>query len=116
MSSLHNDLDSWAAKARSRGSDRIEITNETAERIGQTLRDHQRLLEEKQSLFKVSFSHNKEGKLKAPIWWEERGVHMGLVVSPRTLAIEAYQEGVEEAARSVFDVLTYESSRRDKIA
>jgi len=43
MSSLHNDLDMWANKARVRGSDRIEILNSTAHEIAETLREHQLL-------------------------------------------------------------------------
>lgn len=33
MGSLHNDLMTWAARARAKGLDRIEIGLETAERI-----------------------------------------------------------------------------------
>lgn len=43
MSSLHNDLDTWANKARVSGRDRIEISNETAHEIAAYLRDHQQL-------------------------------------------------------------------------
>lgn len=36
--SLHNDLDTWASKARVRGNDRIEVMNETAHDIAKQLR------------------------------------------------------------------------------
>lgn len=38
MSSLHNDLDTWANKARTRGFDTIEISNDTAHEIAKQLR------------------------------------------------------------------------------
>lgn len=41
MSSLHNDLDTWAGNARVSGQDRIEIDNGTAHHIAQQLREHQ---------------------------------------------------------------------------
>lgn len=37
MSSLHNDLATWAGKARARGQDRIEITTETADEVSEVL-------------------------------------------------------------------------------
>lgn len=43
MSSLHNDLDTWAGKSRARGDDRIEILNDTANEIAELLREHQQL-------------------------------------------------------------------------
>ncbi len=43
MSSLHNDLDTWASKSRAKGNDRIEILNETANEIAELLREHQQL-------------------------------------------------------------------------
>lgn len=43
MSSLHNDLDTWAAKARRAGNDTIYITLDTAHEIARLLREHQQL-------------------------------------------------------------------------
>jgi hypothetical protein len=43
MSSLHNDLDTWASKSIAQGNDRIEILNSTAHEIAETLREHQQL-------------------------------------------------------------------------
>lgn len=38
MSSLHNDLTTWAGKARARGQDRIELTVELADALGELVR------------------------------------------------------------------------------
>lgn len=50
MSSLHNDLDTWANKARVSGRDRIEISNDTAHEIAAFLRDHQQLYDAMQAV------------------------------------------------------------------
>ncbi len=59
MSSLHNDLDTWANKSIAQGNDRIEILNSTAHEIAETLREHQQL---RDAMFKPqSASDHYEG-------------------------------------------------------
>ncbi|MBN9314208.1 MAG: hypothetical protein J0I99_00560 [Devosia sp.] len=38
MSSLHNDLSTWAGKARASGRDRIEITTDLADALAEVVR------------------------------------------------------------------------------
>ncbi len=45
MSSLHNDLATWAGKARARGQDRIDITVDTADELSDALMQRAALLD-----------------------------------------------------------------------
>lgn len=38
MSALHNDLSTWAGKARAKGQDRIEITTHLADALAELVR------------------------------------------------------------------------------
>lgn len=53
MSSLHNDLATWAGKARASGLDRIEITTETADELSDALMQRAALAEALREVVKV---------------------------------------------------------------
>lgn len=56
MSSLHNDIATWAGKARARGQDRIEILVETADELSEALMQRAVLLAACQKMMPVNIS------------------------------------------------------------